>query len=84
MKSFVLIVADHDRREFTVEGPMADDNPWNKAVVTAQEAGRQVNCHVPGEAAQHDMEVAAAHYAREFRYTRVPPGSLIKPGGRDR
>jgi hypothetical protein len=30
---FVLVVVDRDTGEFTVEGPMADDRPWNKAVV---------------------------------------------------
>jgi hypothetical protein len=35
---------DDDRKEFSVVGPMADDNPWNKAVCNAQEQGRHVHC----------------------------------------
>jgi hypothetical protein len=31
---FYLIVTDHDRRVFAVEGPMTDDQPWIKAVVS--------------------------------------------------
>ena len=38
IEPFVLIVADHDRRVFSVEGPMVDDNPWSKPVVDAQDA----------------------------------------------
>ena len=52
---FVLIVADHDNRQFSVEGPMIDDNPWSKPVVDAQEDGkRRVTCFVPGGAARTD------------------------------
>lgn len=45
---FLLLVVDHDKKEFTVEGPMTDDTKWNDAVVAAQDTGRQVNCHTPG------------------------------------
>lgn len=75
---FVLIVADHDRRTFSVEGPMIDDNPWSKLVVDAQESGkRRINCFVPGGAAKTNVEVAACEYEREYGYTRVPPGSIV-------
>lgn len=39
---FILIVTDRDEKTFSVEGPMADDNPWSDAVVDAQKSGRQV------------------------------------------
>jgi hypothetical protein len=39
---FYLIVADHDRGFFSVEGPMTDNASWNQAVVRAQERGRRV------------------------------------------
>jgi hypothetical protein len=28
---FYLIVTDHDRSVYAVEGPMTDDRPWNEA-----------------------------------------------------
>jgi hypothetical protein len=31
IEPFFLIVADHDRRVFAVEGPMTDDRPWEAA-----------------------------------------------------
>jgi hypothetical protein len=34
-RQFVLVVVDRDTTEFTVEGPMSDDRPWNSAVVNA-------------------------------------------------
>src|SRR3546814_3943587 len=40
IEPFVLIVADHDRRVFSVEGPMVADNPWSKPVVDAHDGGR--------------------------------------------
>lgn len=78
IEPFVLIVADHDRRTFSVEGPMMDDNPWSGPVVDAQEGGkRHINCFVPGGAARRNVEVAAREYEREYGYTRVPPGSIV-------
>lgn len=75
---FVLIVADHDNRTFSVEGPMVDDNPWSKPVVDAQEDGkRHINCHVPGGAARNSIEIAAREYQREYGYMRVDPGSIV-------
>ena len=41
---FWLVIKDDDRRQFSVEGPMTNDNPWNKAVCKAQEQGRNVRC----------------------------------------
>ena len=36
---FFLIVADRDKRVFTVEGPMLDDTAWSEAVGRAQKEG---------------------------------------------
>lgn len=47
VKPFVLIVADHDKKEFCIEGPMTNDDPWNEQVVKAQRSGREVNCSTP-------------------------------------
>src|SRR3546814_14824606 len=78
IEPFVLIVADHDRRVFSVEGPMVDDNPWSKPVVDAQDGGkRHINCFVPGGPSRTDVETAAREYQREYGYARVEAGSIV-------
>jgi hypothetical protein len=47
-RTFVMIVVDRDTDEFSVEGPTSDDRPWNKAVVNAQEVGRNIRCFAMG------------------------------------
>lgn len=76
---FILIVTDRDERTFSVEGPMADDNPWSDAVVAAQKSGRQVNCHVPGGPARYSVSEAARIYAEGYPGMRqVPAGSIVR------
>lgn len=78
IEHFVLIVADHDNRIFSVEGPMVDDNSWSKPIVDAQQGGkRHINCFVPGGPARTDVETAAREYQREFGYEREPAGSIV-------
>src|SRR4051812_12702920 len=48
-RQFLLIVVDRDTGEFTVEGPMSDDRPWNTAVVNAQKVGRNIRCFGMGD-----------------------------------
>lgn len=74
---FLLVVVDHDQKIFSVEGPMTDDTRWNSAVVSAQQSGRQVNCHTPGT---KNREQAAAKYAAQFQYQQVATGSIVRPG----
>jgi len=38
-RQFVVIVVDGDAGEFTVEGLISDDRPWNSAVVNAKKIG---------------------------------------------
>ncbi len=73
-RSFVLIVVDRDTGEFTVEGPMTDDRPWNKAVVDAQKVGRNIRCFGMGDMTPDDaaVEWRAAHSGR-----RVAAGSIV-------
>jgi hypothetical protein len=42
--AFFLIVIDEDRKQFTVEGPLVDDQPWNSAIAAARDDGRKVRC----------------------------------------
>ena len=48
-RQFVLVVLDRDTGEFTIEGPMIDDRPWNIAVVEAQRTGRNLRCFGMGD-----------------------------------
>ena len=41
---FYLCVVDSDKKVFSVEGPMTNDETWNEAVCNAQSAGRSVHC----------------------------------------
>lgn len=75
---FYLIVTDWDKKVFTIEGPMTDDNKWNDAVVLAQEAGRKVNC-CTGGTAQEGPDAIAANWQREHGLKRVPRGSIVTP-----
>ena len=72
---FFLIVADHDRRVFTVEGPMTDDGPWNQAAGRAREAERDVVCGPTGP----DRQALAAAFQQAHRLGGAPPGSIVRP-----
>lgn len=76
-REFVLIVVDLETEEFTVEGPLSDDRPWNKAVVKAQEAGRSIRCFALGDLSP---DAAASEWLKlRNGGTRVAPGSIVSP-----
>jgi hypothetical protein len=72
---FYLIVTDHDRGVFAVEGPMTDDRPWNEAATYARSHERRIDCGPTGP----DREALAAEYRRAHRVDGVPPGSIVRP-----
>jgi hypothetical protein len=72
---FFLIVTDLDRGVFAVEGPMADDRPWQSAAREARNHQRKIACGPTGP----DREELAAEYRREHRLAGVPPGSIVRP-----
>jgi hypothetical protein len=75
---FYLIVADHDRGFFSVEGPMTGNASWNQAVIRAQEHGRRVECGPSGL----DRDTLAAEFQRQAQWMRgVPPGTIVSPRG---
>ena len=43
---FLLLVADHDRRVFAVEGPMTDDRPWEAAAKFARSDEHRITCEI--------------------------------------
>lgn len=47
MRQFWLVVLDDDKKQFRIEGPMTNDDPWNAAVVVALKQGRAVRCTSP-------------------------------------
>jgi hypothetical protein len=75
-RTFVLIVVDRDTEEFTVEGPMSDDRPWNRAVVDAQRIGRNIRCFGMGDMTP---DAAAAEWLTAHSDRRIASGSIVKP-----
>jgi hypothetical protein len=73
-RQFVFVVVDRDTEEFTVEGPMSDDRPWNTAVVNAQKVGRNIRCFGMGDLAP---TVAAAEWQASFGGQRIASGSIV-------
>jgi hypothetical protein len=72
---FYLIVTDHDRGVFAVEGPMTDDRPWQSAAREVRGHRRKVACGPTGR----DRDALAAEYRREHKFAGVPPGSILRP-----
>ena len=70
---FLLAVVDDKKGIFSIEGPMVDDRPWNKAVCEAQEAKRPVRCMTVGP----NAATAEANLVRSFGWKRVSSGSIV-------
>jgi hypothetical protein len=78
MDKCFLIVIDEDRKLFTVEGPMADDQPWNSAVAAAQQDGRRIRCCNIGSTSRADAIAEwQRHYGRHYRLIRA--GRIVSP-----
>jgi hypothetical protein len=75
---FFLIVIDNDRKQFTVEGPLVDDQPWNSAIAAAQRKGRRVRCCNIGSASRaHAIAEWQRHYGHFYRF--VEAGRIVSP-----
>jgi len=75
---FFLIVADHDRRFFSIEGPMTDDRLWIAAARQVRDLERrQVTCGPRGT----DRAALAAEFRGMENMAGVPPGSILRPKG---
>ncbi len=73
---FYLIVANHDRGLFAVEGPMTDDRPWLAAEREARRHQRRIKCGPAGP----DRDKLAAEYREGHRLAGgVPRGSILRP-----
>jgi hypothetical protein len=73
-----LILIDEDRRQFTVEGPLCDAQPWSRAVDKAREDGRKVKCCDIGSTSRAE---AIAEWQRHYGhfYRLVEPGRIVSP-----
>ncbi len=74
---FYLIILDHDRGVFSVEGPMTDDRPWQAAARRARDMERQVACGPAGP----DRDALAGEFQEAHKLAGVPPGSIVRPRG---
>jgi hypothetical protein len=71
---FFLIVLDHDRGFFSVEGPMTDDQPWQSAARRARDNQRQIEYGAAGP----DRDALAAELRQLPVLRGVPPGSIVR------
>jgi hypothetical protein len=69
---FYLIVANHDRGVFAVEGPMTDARSWNEAAAYARNLQHRVVCGLTSA----DRNALAAEISRTHKLAGVPPGSI--------
>ena len=72
---FYLIVTDHDRRVFAVEGPMTDSRPWDDAATFARSHQRHIEC---GPSGPNRDELAAGYRDTNRPLAGVPPGSILR------
>jgi hypothetical protein len=72
---FFLVIIDHARGFFSVEGPMTDDQPWQAATHRARDRGRQVGCGPTGP----DRDALATEFQGTKKLAMVPPGSIVRP-----
>jgi hypothetical protein len=75
-RQFVLVVVDRDTGEFSIEGPMFDDRPWNSAVVDAQRVGRNLRCFSMSDVAP---DAAADEWRARHGGIRLAAGSIVWP-----
>ena len=73
-----LIVIDEDRKQFAVEGPRTDVQPWNRAVARAQEGGRNVRSFdIPAASRTAAITEWQRHYGHLYRL--VESGRIVYP-----
>jgi hypothetical protein len=76
--TFFLIVIDEDRQQFTVEGPMNDDEAWTRAIDKARDDGRKVrSCDIGSTSRADAIAEWQRHYGHFYRY--VESGNIVSP-----
>jgi hypothetical protein len=71
---FYLVIADDDKGEFSVEGPMQDDFRWIDRVCRAQDKGRKVHC---SDAHEANAEAVAAKWQQTYGGKLVVSGTIV-------
>jgi hypothetical protein len=75
---FFLIIIDEDRKQFTVEGPLTDDQLLNSAIAAAKYQGRKIRCCNIGSVSRADaMAEWQRHYGHFYRF--VESGRIVSP-----
>ena len=75
MRRFWFVVFDEDKKTFSIEGPMTNDQPWNAAVCRLREAGHNIRCTTP---ALHSSREQLRQEAVNMGYTEAAE-SLVTP-----
>ena len=63
----LLYIVDYDKQIFNIIGPLKDDTLWNKKVIEAQKAGRDVRCFSGPD--NEDREYGAREYSKQMGFT---------------
>ena len=71
MQSFLLVLVDHDKKVFSIEGPMEDDKLWADALAAAQEKGRSVTFFKSSQRASREMVVESVKTEFGYRETKL-------------
>jgi hypothetical protein len=71
---FFLVIADHDRAFFCIEGPMTDERPWQDSARDARNNGQKITCGPAGA----DRDALAAEFRQAHDLAGVPPGSILR------
>jgi hypothetical protein len=71
---FFLIIADHDREFFCVEGPMTHDRAWHESARDARNSGRKIVCGPAGP----DRNALLTEFLRVEKLAGVPPGTILR------
>jgi hypothetical protein len=75
---FFLIIVDDDRKQFAVEGPLTDHEPWSRAIGAAQAEGRKVRyCNIGEKTRSDTIAVWQRHYGRFYRF--IESGRALLP-----
>jgi hypothetical protein len=73
---FFLIIVDEDRKQFAVEGPLTDHEPWSRAITAANDEGRKVRyCNIGEKTRADTIAVWQRHYGRFYRF--IESGSAL-------
>jgi hypothetical protein len=73
-----LIVIDEDRKLFTVEGPLTDDQPFKTAIAAAKHEGRTIrSCNIGSVSRAHAKAEWQRHYGHFYGF--VESGRIVSP-----